>query len=78
MKTMTCSQLGGACDQTFQADSFEAMGELSKAHAMEMMQQQEPAHLAAMQKMGEMMQDPAGMQAWFAGKQAEFDALPED
>ena len=78
MKTMTCNQLGGACEQAFSAETFEEMGDLSKAHAMEMMQQQDAAHLAAMQKMGELMQDPAAMQAWFAERQAEFDALPED
>ena len=78
MKTMTCNQLGGACEQTFSAATFEEMGELSKAHAMEMMQKQDAAHLEAMQKMGELMQDPTAMQAWFAERQAEFDALPED
>jgi hypothetical protein len=78
MKTMTCSQLGGACEETFQAATFDEMGELSKAHAMEMMQKQEPAHLGAMQEMGQLMQDPAALQAWFDGKRAEFDALPED
>jgi len=36
MKTMTCKQLGGACDQTFQANTFEELTELSKQHGMEM------------------------------------------
>ncbi len=30
MKTMTCKQLGGACDKEFQANTFEEMAELSK------------------------------------------------
>ena len=30
MKTMTCRQLGGACDLGFRAESFEEMAELSK------------------------------------------------
>ncbi|SGZ03445.1 hypothetical protein [Moritella viscosa] len=31
MKTMTCNQLGGACDEKFQAESFDEIAELSKA-----------------------------------------------
>ena len=38
MKTMTCKQLGGACDLEFHANSFEAIAELSKKHGMEMFQ----------------------------------------
>ena len=42
MKTMTCKQLGGACDKAFTASSFEEMTEMSKAHGMEMFQKQDP------------------------------------
>ena len=58
MKTMTCRQLGGACDQKFHANTFEEMAELSKQHAMEMLQKQDVAHLEAMQKMQELMKNP--------------------
>ncbi len=78
MKTMTCNQLGGACDVEFKAESFEKMAELSKAHAMEMMQQNDQAHLAAMGEMQSMMQEPGVMEKWFAERRAEFDALPDD
>ncbi len=30
MKTMTCRQLGGACDKKFHAETFDEMAELSK------------------------------------------------
>ena len=46
MKTMTCSQLGGACDKEFQAETFEEMAELSKQHGMEMFQQGEDKLMA--------------------------------
>lgn len=36
MKTMTCKQLGGACDKEFSANTFEEIAELSKQHGMEM------------------------------------------
>ena len=78
MKTMTCEQLGGACGETFQAESFEEMAELSKQHGMEMFAAKDAAHLGAMTRMQGLMQDPAAMKDWFDGKRREFDALPED
>ena len=48
MKTMTCRQLGGACDLEFRADSFDEMAALSKQHGMEMFKTGDQAHLAAM------------------------------
>ena len=78
MKTMTCIQLGGACEKAFHANSFEEIAELSKQHGTEMFQKKDEAHLKAMQAMGELMQDPEAMKSWFAARQEEFDALPED
>ena len=78
MKTMTCKQLGGACDQTFQASTFEEIAEMSKQHGMEMFQAGDEAHLKAMNAMQELMKSPESMQAWMADKKREFDSLPED
>jgi hypothetical protein len=78
MKIMTCIQLGGACDKAFHANSFEEMAELSQQHGKEMFQQQDEAHLKAMQTMGELMKGPEAMQSWFDARKAEFDALPEN
>lgn len=77
MKTMTCEQLGGACNLEFRANTFEEMAELSKKHGMEMHQKQDAAHLAAMQRMGELMKNPEDMEKWYESKRAEFEALPE-
>jgi hypothetical protein len=35
------------------------------------------AHLQAIKKMGELMQDPADMKAWVEAKRKEFDSLPD-
>ena len=78
MKTMTCKQLGGACEQTFSAASFDEIAELSKQHGIEMFRQNDAAHLEAMNKMQELMQDPAAMQQWFEARKREFEALPDD
>jgi len=78
MKTMSCKQLGGACDIEFKANTFEEMAELSKQHGMEMFQKKDEAHLEAMNKIQELMQKPEAMQEWFESKKREFEALPED
>ena len=78
MKTMNCNQLGGACEKTFQANTFEEIAEMSKQHGMEMFQNKDEAHLKAMNKMQELMQNPEAMNDWFDSKKKEFDALPED
>jgi hypothetical protein len=77
MKTMTCKQLGGACDLKFHADSFEKMAELSKKHGAEMFQQGDQPHLKAMNDMRTLMTSPDAMKEWFNNKRKEFDALPE-
>ena len=78
MKTMTCNQLGGACDLEFHASTFEEIADQSQKHGMAMFQEQEPAHLEAMGKMQELMQDPEAMQNWMASKRKEFESLPEN
>jgi len=78
MKTMTCKQLGGACDKEFRAASFDEIAELSKQHGMEMFQLKDGPHLEAMDKMRELMQKPEEMTAWFENKKKVFDALPEE
>ncbi|MHA7057656.1 DUF1059 domain-containing protein [Aquimarina sp. M1] len=76
MKTMTCKQLGGACDKKFHANTFEEIAEMSKNHGMEMFQIKDPAHQKAMAEMKKLMQSPNAMQEWFENKRKEFNALP--
>ena len=78
MKIMTCKQLGGACDEAFQANTFEELTELSKQHGMEMFQQQDAAHLESMAKIMQLMQSPQAMNAWMDERKQEFEALPEN
>lgn len=74
MKTMTCKQLGGACDKEFHANTFDEMAEKSKKHGMEMLKKGDKDHLRAMDKMKDMSQED--MQKWFKKKKREFEALP--
>lgn len=78
MKTMTCRQLGGACDETFTAATFEEMAELSKKHGMEMFQVNDADHLKVMGEMKALMEKPGAMEEWFAARRRDFEELPED
>ena len=77
MKSMTCKQLGGACDKVFRANSFDEVAEMSKNHGMEMFQKGDEDHLKAMKDMQSLMQSPDAMQKWFDQKRKEFNELPE-
>ena len=77
MKTMTCNQLGGACDKKFQANTFEEIAEMSKKHGTEKFQMGDEQHLKAINKMMELMKSPEAMKEWFENKRKEFDSLPE-
>ncbi len=75
---MTCKQLGGACETTFQAQTFEEIVGMSKQHGTEMFAAEDEAHLEAMDNMKALMSSPEAMQAWFESKRQLFEALPED
>lgn len=75
MKTMTCKQLGGACDKTFSADTFDEIVTMSKHHGMEMFEKNDKSHLDAMEEISVLMQDQSKMHEWFNQKKEEFNAL---
>ncbi len=78
MKTMTCRQLGGACDLAFRAETFHEIEAQSKQHGMEMFQKGDKPHLDAMQKLKLLMHSPDEMKRWFESKRKEFEELPND
>jgi hypothetical protein len=80
MKTMTCKQLGGACEKAFTANTFDEIEEMSKRHGMEMFQKNDKPHLEAMNKMRALMKssDSDVMTAWLKNKRKEFNALADN
>lgn len=75
---MTCKQLGGACDKTFQANTFEEIAALSKTHGSEMFKKGDKEHLEAMNTMMELMHNPEDMKKWMDNKRQEFENMPEN
>jgi hypothetical protein len=74
MKSMTCNQLGGACDVVFSGETFDDLASQSQQHGREMMTSGDEAHLAAMNEMMEIMKS-GGMDAWMGARRAEFEGL---
>jgi hypothetical protein len=77
MKTMTCKELGGACNQTFSADTFDEIAMMVSKHAREMVQQGDKAHIDPMNEMRNNMTSPDAMNAWMDSKRKAFNALPD-
>lgn len=77
MKSMTCKELGGACDQVFNANTFDEIAMMVSKHAREMVQQGDAAHIEAMNEMRKSMTSPDAVTAWMDQKRKTFDALTD-
>ena len=75
---MTCKQLGGACNQTFSANTFDEIAMMVSKHAREMVQQGDAAHIEAMNEMRSRMTSPDATKAWMDEKRNAFNALRDD
>lgn len=73
MKTMTCKELGGACDQEFTAETFDEISELSKKHAQEMYAKGDETHTQAMKEMQDVARSPAALEKWMNEKREAFN-----
>jgi hypothetical protein len=74
MKSMSCNQLGGACEQIFSGELFDDLAAQSQEHGREMLGANDGPHIAAMGKMMELMKS-GEMDSWMAARKAEFEAL---
>jgi len=75
---MTCKELGGACDEKFEAYTFEEIAKKSKYHGMQMFAQGEPAHVEAMENMKKLMAEPGAVDKWMDERRTAFEAMPEN
>lgn len=75
MKKVTCKDLGGPCDFEITGETFEEIGEKSKAHVLDAIQKGDDAHIAAVEAMKEL--SPEEQQKKFAEFQKKFDEAEE-
>lgn len=74
MKSMTCNQLGGACEEVFSGETFDNVAAQSQQHGKEMFGANDGPHMAAIGQMMELM-SAGEMDSWMAARKAEFDAI---
>ena len=74
MKSMTCNQLGGACDLVFSGETFDDLAAQSQKHGKEMLGANDGPHMVAMSAMMELMKS-GEMDSWTAARKTEFEAL---
>lgn len=74
MKSMSCSQLGGACDLIFTGETFDELAAQSQMHGREMLKAQDAMHLSAMKKMSDLI-NSGEIENWMSERRAEFEEL---
>ena len=80
MKTMTCKQLYGPCDEPIHGATSQDMMQNSQKHAMEMVAKGDALHTEAMNAMKEQHKDmsPENVKQWMEKFESDFAATPED
>ena len=74
---MTCKELGGACNEKFTANTFDEIAMMVSKHAREKVQQDDAAHIEAMNEMRKNMSSLEAMNAWMDEKRKAFASRPE-
>ena len=78
MKTMTCKQLGGACDLPLHGASADDVIKAQDAHLKEVVAGGDHAHERALKEMKGRWRHPIAGMGWYRGTKRAFAALPED
>jgi predicted small metal-binding protein len=77
MKTMTCKQLGGACDVQHQGKTADEVIKAQDRHLKEMVASGDEAHQSAAKDMKGRWKNPIAGMGWYRRVKREFAALPE-
>ena len=78
MKTMTCRQLGGACDLDLRGETADEIIKLQDKHLREVVAGGDTAHEEALNAMKGRWKHPIKGMGWYKSTKKEFAALPED
>jgi predicted small metal-binding protein len=78
MKTMTCSQLGGACDLPLHGNTANEVIKAQDSHLKEMVANGDKAHESALREMQGRWKNPIAGMGWYRKTKREFAALPKD
>ena len=75
MKTMTCRQLGGACDLPLSGETADAMIKAQDSHLKEVVAAGDAAHEPALQDMKGRWKHPIAGMGWYRQVKKDFAAL---
>jgi hypothetical protein len=78
MKTMTCRQMGGPCDASFQGDKADDVIKAQDQHLKEMVASGDTAHESAAKSMQDRWKHPVSGMGWYRNTKKAFAALPDD
>lgn len=78
MKTMTCKQLGGPCDQQFRGVTADEVIKAQDRHLKDMVAGGDDTHAARHQEMQGRWKHPVSGMGWYRSTKRSFAGLPED
>jgi predicted small metal-binding protein len=78
MKTMTCRQLGGACDLALTGESADEVIQAQDKHLKDIVAGGDTDHQAALKDMKSRWKNPIKGMGWYKQTKRDFAALPED
>ena len=77
MKTMTCKQMGGPCDASFQGAKADVVIKAQDSHLKEMVANGDETHKDALKSMQDRWKHPVAGMGWYRATKKAFAALPE-
>ena len=77
MKTMTCKQMGGPCETSFQARTADEVIKAEDKHLREMVSGGDETHASALKLMKGRWRNPISGMGWYMNTRKAFAALPE-
>jgi hypothetical protein len=78
MKTMTCRQLGGTCDEPHRGEDHNEVIKAQDQHLREVVAAGDTAHEPALKDMKARWRRPVSGLKWYRQVERDFEALPED
>jgi hypothetical protein len=78
MKTMTCRQLGGACDLEHHGDSADDVIKAQDRHLKDVVAGGDADHAPALKDMKGRWRHPKASLGWYRDVKTTFAGLPED
>ena len=77
MKSMTCRQLGGPCDQEHRGDDANVVIKLQDQHLKDVVAAGDDGHRPALEEMKGRWKHPIAGMGWYRQAKRDFAALPE-